>query len=85
MKWRSIFCWLIFGLQVAAGAAFGLAVEIPLRGIGIDESLEGAPILVPALESTETGNLTNLVFVRLVVPRSDIETDFDRLDARVES
>ena len=77
---------LIVGLWLAA-AVPALGAPAPLRGFGVDETLDKEAILAPALDRARLGAADLPLFVRLLVGRDDLgpaSTDFTRLDQRLD-
>ncbi|HEY3384143.1 MAG TPA: sigma-E factor regulatory protein RseB domain-containing protein [Vicinamibacterales bacterium] len=69
------------------GAAPVSAAPPALRGLGVDETLEGAPVLAPALDLAGATTAGLPVFVRLLVRADRLGVDpamLQRLDARLE-
>jgi hypothetical protein len=76
----------VIGLWLAA-AVPALGAPAPLRGLGIDETLDKDPILAQVLDRARLGAADLPVFVRLLVRRGDLgaaSTDFTRLDERID-
>ncbi len=82
---KHLFGWLV-GLSLAAAVPV-LGAPAPLRGLGVDETLDKGPILAPAVDRARVDPADLPVFVRLLVRRGDLgaaSTDFARLDERIE-
>ncbi len=64
-----------------------LAAPPPVRGLGVDESLDKEPTLAAAIDRARLGSADLPVFVRLLVHRADLgpaSNDFSRLDERLK-
>ena len=62
--------FLAFLLAPAASAASPPASSVPLRGVGVEESLDAGPVLAPALEGRPATGVP--LFVRLTVPPAEV-------------
>jgi len=84
---------LIVALTATAwlAAALAAAAPPPLKGIGIDETLDRDAVLAPALDRARLNASDVPMFVRLLVRRADLLSsdatavaDYARLDARLD-
>jgi hypothetical protein len=78
-------CGAVIGVWLAI-AVPALGAPPPLRGLGVDETLDKGPILAPALDRARVGAADLPVFVRLLVRSGDLgvaSSDFTRLDERI--
>lgn len=79
----------VLGPSAASASAGGQQDQAkPLRGVGIEETLDSPPILAPALDAARLVKAGLPLFVRLVVKAADLteapgRDTFARLDARV--
>lgn len=72
---------------VLAAAPPALAAPPPLRGFGVDETLDADAVLAPALDRAQAGGADLPVFVRLIVRQADLDAagaGAARLDGRLD-
>jgi hypothetical protein len=78
-------CACVIGTWLAA-ALPAAGAPPPLRGFGVDETLDRAAILAPALDRVQLSGLDLPVFVRLILRPADLgaaPADFSPLDERI--
>jgi hypothetical protein len=60
----------LFVALALAPAAFATSASVPLRGVGVEESLESGPVLAPTLEARPATGVP--MFVRLTVTPAEV-------------